>query len=366
MTARTTTYNAGLTQNAPWGGGSLAVSLNNVRSTSNSTFVTYSPLYGPSYSAQYTQPLLRGFSIDANRQQILVTKISRDISDIQLKATIINTLSSVREAYWNFCVFGPGGREVARQAVNLAAELVQDNQVRLDVGTMAPLDVITAKSQQAQAQVALVQAVATMRTQEIALKQLIVRGTQDPNWNARIDPIDRPDFQPVTIDVEAAVRRALSERTDLAQAKKTLDANDVSYRFLRNQTLPQANLVASYGLAGLGGTFQPSPVGTANPHIPLDIPGGFPGGFAGAVGSLLTNTYPSWSIGLNVSVPIGLNVATASMAAARIEQTQIDAQVHQIELQIAVDITNAATNVRSTSEAVESGAGSAGARSEDV
>jgi outer membrane protein len=352
VTAGTTTYNAGLTENAPWGGGSLAVTLNNLRTTSNSTFVTYSPLYGPSYSAQYIQPLLRGFSIDPNRQQIVVTKIARDISDIQLKSTIINTLSSVREAYWNF-VYSVQAVEVARQAVDLAAELVQDNQVRLDVGTMAPLDVITARSQQAQAQVALVTAVATMRTQEIALKQLIVGGAQDTNWSARIDPIDRPEFEPVTVDVEAAVRRALSERTDLQQARKTVDANNVTMKFLKNQLLPQANLVASYGLAGLGGTFQPSAPGTPNPRVPLDIPGGFPGSFAGALGSLLTNTYPSWSIGLNVSLPIGLNVANASMAAAKIEQTQIDAQVHQIELQVAVDVTNAATNVRSTSEAVE-------------
>ena len=348
VTAGTTNYNAGYVQNAPWGGGTLNVTLNNVRTTSTSTTVLFNPTYSPTYTARYTQPLLRGFSIDANRQQILVTRISRDISDIQLKATIINTLSSVREAYWNF-VFAVQAIDVARQTVDSAAQLVRDNQVRLDVGTIAALDLVTAQSQQAQAQQALVQAVANRRTLEIALKQLIVRGAQDPNWNARIDPIDRPDFQPVTIDVEAAVRRALSERTDLAQAKKTLDANDVSYRFLRNQTLPQANLVASYGLAGLGGTKYVRESSAISSPIVSTVPGGF----SDALSSLVGHTYPSWNVGLNVSVPIGLNVATASMTAARIEREQNASQVRQIELQIAVDVTNAATNVQSTIEAVQ-------------
>jgi outer membrane protein len=348
VTAGTTTYNAGLVQNAPWGGGTLNVSLNNIRTTSTSTTVLFNPTYNPTYTAQYTQPLLRGFSIDPNRQQILITKLNRDITDIQLKSTIVNTLSSVREAYWNY-LYGVQAVDVARQTVDSAAQLVRDNQVRLGVGTIAELDLVTAQSQQAQAQQALVQAVANRRTLEIALKQLIVRGTQDPNWSARLDPTDRPDFEPVAIDVEAAVRRALSERTDLAQARKSLEANDVTYRFLKNQLLPQANLVASYGLSGLGGTkFVRASSAISSPIVSI-----VPGGFTDALGSLLTNTYPSWNVGLNVSVPIGLNVATASMAAARIEREQTASQVRQIELQIAVDVTNAATNVQSTIEAVQ-------------
>jgi outer membrane protein len=348
VTAGTTTYNAGYSQNAPWGGGTLNVSLNNIRTTSTSTTVLFNPTYNPTYTAQYTQPLLRGFSTDVTRQQILVTKLSRDITDIQLKSTIVNTLSSVREAYWNF-VYGVQAVDVARQAVEAAAQLVRENQARLDVGTIAELDLVTAQSQQAQAQQGLVQAVANRRTLEIALKQLIVRGTEDSNWSARIDPTDRPDFEPVAIDVEAAVRRALSERTDLAQARKSLDANDVTYRFLKNQTLPQVNLVASYGQSGLGGTKFVRESSAINSPIVSTVPGGF----NDALGSLFTNTYPSWNVGLNVSVPIGLNVATASMASARIEREQTASQIRQIELQIAVDVTNAATNVQSTVEAVQ-------------
>src|SRR5207244_167318 len=97
----------------------------------------------------------------------------------------------------------------------------------------------------------LVAAQSTRQTTQLALKRLIVAGTQDPNWNAEIDPTDRPDFSSQAIDIEAAIRRALSERTDLAIAKANVSANDVTLRYLGDQMLPQADLVAFYGLAGL-------------------------------------------------------------------------------------------------------------------
>ena len=110
--------------------------------------------------------------------------------------------------------------DVARQSVDLANKLVEDNQTRVQVGTMAPIDVVQARAQAATAVQNLVGAQATMRTSELVLKRLIVNGTQDPNWNATIDPVDRPDFRAETIDVDAAVRRALSQRTDLAIASE--------------------------------------------------------------------------------------------------------------------------------------------------
>src|SRR4029077_6369479 len=100
----------------------------------------------------------------------------------------------------------------------------------------------------------LVVAQATMRTAELALKRLIVNGTQDPNWNATIDPVDRPDFRPEPVDLDAAIRRALSQRTDLMIAQKDVMMNDVTLKYLADQTRPQADVVANYGLSGIGGT----------------------------------------------------------------------------------------------------------------
>ena len=97
---------------------------------------------------------------------------------------------------------------------------MKDNQTRVEIGTMAPIDVVQAQSQAATQRQNLATAEGTRRTTELALKRLIVGGTEDPNWNAAIDPIDRPDFVPEPIDIPAAVRRALENRTDLQQAQE--------------------------------------------------------------------------------------------------------------------------------------------------
>src|SRR5439155_9700050 len=113
--------------------------------------------------------------------------------------------------------------------------------------------VVTAQSQAATARQNLAAAQQTMRTNELALKRLIVSGTQDPNWNATIDPVDRPDFVPQTVDIEAAIRHALDQRTDLDIARKTVEENDVTLHFLRDQLKPQTDLALAYIPQGLGG-----------------------------------------------------------------------------------------------------------------
>ena len=161
------------------------------------------------------------FQVDNTRQQLVVTKLNQDISEIQLQAAIINTISNVRNAYWDY-VFALQSVDVARRSVELAEQLVKDNQTRVEVGTMAPIDVVQAQSQAATQRQNLATAQGTRRTAELALKRLIVGGTQDPNWALISSPTDQPDFRAEPIDIEAAVRRALDARTDLAQAKKNL------------------------------------------------------------------------------------------------------------------------------------------------
>ena len=130
----------------------------------------------------------------------------------------------------------------------------------------------------------------------------------------------------------------------------TLQQNDVTYKFLRNQELPQADLVASYGLAGLGGTQL---LRESNNAVSSTLLSTVPGGFGDALSSLATDTYPTWNVQVRVSAPLGhVNVAAAAMAAAKIEIEQTAAQVRQIELQVAADVTTAAIGVRTDTQAV--------------
>ena len=155
---------------------------------------------------------------------------------------------------------------------------MQDNQTRVQVGTMAPIDVVQAQAQAATARQNLAVAQSTMHTNELALKRLIVSGTADPLWNATIDPVDRPDFRPSRSTSQAAIRRALSERTDLAIAQEERRGERHHAEIPgRPDCCRKPISSATYGLVGLGGTssFDPAPASaTTNPIIGT-VPGGY-------------------------------------------------------------------------------------------
>ena len=333
-------YNGALSQAVPWGGGDFTVNWNNQRQETNNSFANFNPLYNSNFIASYTQPLLRGFQIDGTRQQLRVTAINRDISEIQLRGTLSTTVASVRNAYWEL-VFAGQAVEVARGSLDLAESLVRDNRARVEVGTMAPLDVVQADAEAATRRQALALADATLQTAEITLKRLIVNGTEDEMWRARITPIDRPEFRPEPLDVEGSVRKALDNRTDLAQARKTIDSNDVTLRFLRNQTLPTVDVVANYTAQGIGGTqfTRQGLGGVATQPIP--------GGYSDALNRLFGRDYPIWQFQVNMSYPIGGGAADASLARARVQRNQSAAQLRALELQVAAEVTNAALQVES-------------------
>ena len=338
----TTTYNSGLQQLVPWGGGAVAFQFNNNKQVSSNNLLNYNPAFNNNFGLTLTQPLLRGFLIDNNRQQLIVTALNRDASEIQLRGTIATTLANVRNAYWEL-LFSIQALDVARGSLDLATKLVTDNRSRVEVGALAPLDVVQAQAEEATRRQALAQADAQARTAELALKRLIVSGTDDPLWSAEINPVDRPTFLPDPLDVQSAVRKALDNRTDLQIARKTIDSNDVTMRFMRNQTLPELDLTAMYGATGLGGTqFQRNGSGVTSQVI-----GVVPGGYADAWHTLTGRNYPTWNLALNLSYPIGASAQDAQLARAKVQLNQSAAQLRALELQVATDVTNAALQVQS-------------------
>jgi outer membrane protein len=342
-------FNGGLVQDVPWGGGSFAATLDNRRSSTSNRTATINPQYTPTWAAQYTQPLLRDFKIDATRQQLLVTRINQDISDIQLQQTTMNTIADVRNAYWDY-VFAVQSVDVARQSLLLADELLRNNQTKVEIGTMAPIDVVQAQSQAAQQRQAVVTAEGTRRTAEIALKRLIVSGTADPLWTATIEPVDRPDFRPEPLDLSAATQKALSSRTDVLQARKNLEANDITLRLLNNQKLPQVDLQTRYATTGIGGTRL---ITSGSGVDRGEIIGVDPGGYLDALDTLFRNRLPTWSMALNISYNLGTSANDASIARARIQQSQIEVQLRQLDLEVTSDVSNAAILVQNAAERVQ-------------
>jgi outer membrane protein TolC len=160
-------------------------------------------------------------------------------------------------------------------------------------------------------------------------------------------PTDRPDFRPERVDIEGAVRRALENRTDLDQARKQLQANDVAVNGLSNAVLPALDLGLNYGLSGLGGPqFVRSGLGGA-------ISQTVPGGYNQALGNISNFDAPNWSVALNLSYPIGTSAADAGLARARLQVQQTQAQIRQLELNVATEVTNTALAVESNLKRVE-------------
>jgi outer membrane protein len=342
----TTTFNGAVTQTVPKFGGSFAVTFNNNRQDSSSQFITFNPQFVSTLTASYTQPLLRGFKIDQTRQQIAVTQINREIAEETLRATVTQTLANVRNAYWDL-VFSRSAVDVAQQALQLADKLVEDNRARVEVGTLAPLDIVQAEAEAANRRQTLAVAEATLQTAELALKRYIVSGTEDPLWRQELQPIDLPSLEPAPTDIEGAVRRALERRTDLINARKNLQSADISLKYFQNQTLPDVDVVASYGGQGIGGTqiFRSGLGGS--------ITNTNPGGYKNALGLLFNNDYPNWNMQVNMSYNLFGSQADATHARARVQRNQSLTRLRALELQVATEVTNAALNVQSNLKRVE-------------
>ncbi len=337
----TLTGNGGLAQNLRKGGGSFSVTFNNNRLKQTDQFALRNPTLSTSINAVMVQPLMRGLRIDTTRSQLLITRINQDMSELAVRGLVVTTLANVRNGYWDL-VYAIQAVDAAKRSLALASKLVEDNKSRVEVGTLAPIDVVQAQSEEALRRQTLVQAEATHRTAELALKRLLVNGTDDPLWTSALNPIDRPSFSAEPLDVQTAVKRALENRTDLQQARQQIASNEISIRSLTDQRLPALDLNASYGSSGIGG---PQFVRTGLGGTVTQI---IPSGFVDALSTLSKFTAPQWNVSVNFSYPLGSTVADANIARARIQKQQTAAQQKQLELQVATEVTNAALQVDSS------------------
>ena len=328
-----------------WGGGNLSAGFDNNRQETNNAFSSFNPSFRSVFVSQYSQPLLRGFRTDSNRTQIQVTRINRDISDIDLRQTVTNTVADVENAYWEL-LYSIAAVDVQQQALDLAEQLVRDNRARVEIGTLAPIDVVQSQSEAASRRQALAQARQTLRTAELSLKRLIVGGTQDELWGATLNPVDSPQLSRPPIDLEGAVRNALGQRTDLGRAQRQQDINELNVRSLRNNTLPALDLVGTYQLQGQGGNLLLRDFfGSA----PAEV---IPGGYGDALNQIVDARFPVWNLSLQLSYPIGTSSAEAALERARLQVRQTEAQLRQLELTVATEVTNAAVQIESVQERV--------------
>jgi outer membrane protein len=340
-TTQTHTFNTSVSQTLPWYGGRFGLNFDNSRTSTDNSFSTLNPSYRSNVSLNYTQPLLAGRRTDNQRASLESQSIQGTISELELAGRVDNITEQVRQAYWGLRATIEQ-IEIQRRSLAQAQQLLADNQVRVRLGTMAQIQVIQAEAQVASAEQALLNAQIQWRNQELAFKSLLITGANDPLLSQTINPLSLPDLQDQAVDIDAAVERALSERTDIRVSREERRIAEVDLAVTENNRLPQVNLTASYQLAGVGGT-----------EYARGSLGGTPvlvdrGGYSDALGSITGFDVPTWNLGLTFSYPIGMRSAKANLARANLAMEQRDLAIRTQELSIVTEVTDAGLAVTDT------------------
>jgi outer membrane protein TolC len=338
---------AAVSQLLPWGG-SYSATWDGSRSTTTNLFSNFNPTLRSNVGFRIVQPLLRNFSIDNARQQLRVSAINREISDVQLRQTVVSTVRNVRHAYWDLS-YAIASLEVGRQSLELAQRSLRETRARIEIGTTPPIDSVAAEAEVAQRQEAVIVAEAAVSQAEDRLRALILDPSTPDFWSIRFEPVGAAPFEVLTIDIDAAVRTSLEKRTDLLRARRNLESSDVDIRYFRNQTLPDVNVQLDYGLAGLGGSQFIRGQGFPGPVI-----GQTTRSFGSVLGDVLANEFPAWTLSLNVAYPIGASPAESNLARARLQYTQAQTDIRNLELQVTTQIRDAGRQVTTNLQRIDS------------
>ena len=337
----------GVQQRIPWGSGTWSVSWDTARTTTNSPISSFDPSMQSGFQLAFSQPLFKNRSIDEARQQYIIAKRNQESSDLRFREAVVQTVAAVKQAYWTLkaSIANVG---VQQRSLELAEELARENQLRVTAGQIPPLDLVQAQAEVEQRRENLIRASTIAEDAEDALRRLIVDPSDIAFWQLRIDPTEELTRADSTPDIDAAVAKALNQRYDLARAGQELSNARTSVEFLQNQRLPDVRLETSYRGSGLSGT-------------QFLRTGGFPGsvsgtrnlGFGDAIGQVFTNDYPTWSLGVTVSYPLGRSYEEASLARAEVEQRQAEHRISSLRIQAAETVRKAGRQIQSASKRVE-------------
>jgi outer membrane protein TolC len=338
--------NVNVNQVLPWGA-SYAVNWDSSRATTNNLFSNFDPTLRSGLDVRFSQPLLRNLRIDGYRQQLLVSRTNREMSDIDLRQAVTSTLRQVRNAYWELS-FSVSSLAVQETSLSLARELLRNNRSRVEIGTMAPIDIVEAEAEVARREEAVIIAEGAISQAEDRLKALVFDPSMPDFWNVRLELTDQPTMDVRTIDLDQAVRNALDRRTDIRLTKKQIEATDINIRYFHNQTMPEVNAQLDYALTGLGGTQFIRGAGFPGPII-----GQVDRGFGSVLGDLFDNSFPNWTLSLVVGYPVGGSSAEANLARARLQQNQTTKQVRNLELLAATEVREAGRQVMTNQKRVE-------------
>jgi outer membrane protein len=319
-----------------------SLTMNNNNVTNNNRRADFNPSTNATLGLNISQHLLQGFGRAVNSRQILIAKNNREVSDLTFKLQVITTVAAVMNLYWDLVAFNEDVR-VKREALSSSEKLYNDNKKQVEIGTLAPIEVVRAEAEMAARQQDLTISETQVLQQETILKNALSRtGVVSPSVaNARVIATDRmrmPDVEPVA-PIQDLVSMALSARPELASTRIQLENSRISLKGSRNALLPSLDLVANVANEALAGQVNTLPV----------LPGSGPrtgsaffiGGFGTTLSQLFSRNFPDYSVGLSLNIPIRNRAAQADMINDQLTLRQQQLLSQRQENQVRVDVQNA-------------------------
>ena len=345
------TYNQGFVT-----GAAFQFAFNNVDATSTNGTTLYSPQLSSGFKATVTQHLLYGAGIWVNKRFMYQALNNRRITDSSFRQQIIYTVNQVETIYWGL-VQAYEDVQSKQRAVEQSSKVASDNRKQLEIGTMAPLDVLNADQSVALDKQSLISSQLALNYQQQIIKQAIARNLNDPALSAAaVVPTDRVSIEEIPEEkqpIEALVQEAFQQRPELEQAVLTLRNDEITLKGARNARLPQVDIFAYLSGTGIAGSvnsnldcgFYPagecptssSSVAKSNPSEYIYTPGT---GFGTALQGAFNNSAPDKGVGFTINIPIGNKYAQSQQARSLMEYRQAELQLEQKYTQIRMQVVN--------------------------
>jgi outer membrane protein len=319
------------------------VDFQNSRSSSNSARNNVNPYYYSALTASLSQPLLRNFGFLPNTRLIKIARNNKEISEHLFAQRVIEMVNQVQNSYWEI-VFQKEDIKVKQRSLDLATKTNEDNKRQVEIGTLAPIEIVKSESEIANRQEDLIRAEFTLQELEDQMKKLISRYGDPGQVTARIDPVDStlPPTALKDFDLAQAVAYAIEARPEIKQLRKQIDNNEINVKYTRNQLLPNVELSVSYGTAALEGTIRQY---TIDPISGLPITGPILSqtGWGGAISRLFQGDFPNYGAQVTLEIPLRNRAAQADYAYASVAKRRAENNLKAAEQQVALQVRNAYT-----------------------
>ena len=324
-----------------------SIAYTNFRQSSNNLRNILNPFLSSGLNVTLSQPLMKNFGFLPNRRPILIARNNRDISQYIFAQRLIAVVNQVQTLYWNM-VFAREDIKVKQRSLDLATKTNEDNKRQVEIGTLAPIEVVKSESEIANRKEELIRAQFLLEQYDDQMKKYVSSFSDLSKITVAIDPTDKTlspsDFK--DFDLAQAVSYAIEARPEIKQLKKDLENQEINVKYFRNQLLPSANLDLVYGGSGLAGqTRNFLPDGSFLPGINT--------GWGDNLQSILGNDFPNYSASITVEIPITNRAAKADFARANFSKYQAEKRLSALEQQIALEVRNAHTELEMNRARIE-------------